>query len=204
MVPRLTHRPLDDVFLCLEKESMMNKLRIPTLETNRLILRAVTMDDASDMFAYTSNPEVTRYLSFPTHTSVEDAQWAIANIFMKRPDNGSPEAFAIVDKMTHQMIGTCDFWRVDGDNTYEMGYVLNQAYWGQGIMTEACRAVLKFAFEDFGVRRMEIRHNAENIGSRNIIKKQGFTYEGVRRRLIKIDDHYSDIVYYAMLDEEFK
>ncbi|WZU02743.1 GNAT family N-acetyltransferase [Erysipelothrix sp. D19-032] len=60
--------------MCLEKESMMNKLRIPTLETNRLILRVVTMDDASDMFAYTSNPEVTRYLSFSTHTSVEDAR----------------------------------------------------------------------------------------------------------------------------------
>ncbi|QIK69900.1 GNAT family N-acetyltransferase [Erysipelothrix sp. HDW6C] len=182
----------------------MSRYHIPEIETNRLLLRALNPSDAADMYEYASDAETTYYLSFDAHQSIQDSEYAIREIFMKRPENESPESFAIVLKDSGKMIGTCDFWKVAGDETYEMGYILNKSYWGKGIMSEAARAVLKFAFNDFGVRRMVLRHHADNVGSRKVAIKQGFVYEGTTRRVTKLENRYVDLLIYSILDEEFK
>ena len=90
------------------------------IETERLILRPITLDDAADMFAYCSDPETIKYLTFKQHESVEASREVIAKFFLERPQNGVPEAYAIVLKKNGKMIGTgrCSFgslWGCRGD-----------------------------------------------------------------------------------------
>lgn len=86
-----------------------------------------------------------------------------------------------------------------------MGYALHPDFWGKGYVTEAVHQVLSFAFTRFGVRRMEIGHMADNIGSKRVIEKCGFMYEGVRRQVYQSnkDGTYQDEWTYALLKEDY-
>lgn len=182
----------------------MDNYKIPRIETERLILRAVSLEDVEDMFEYASDEETVLDVTFPAHDSIEATKLSIETVFLDRPLRGNPEAFAIVLKENNKMIGTCDFFKGYGSDTYEMGYILNKKYWRQGYMFEAAQAVLKFAFESFGVRRMMIRHLSENVKSEGLIKKLGFKFEGeLRKLLLNKNGTYSDVKMYSMLKEDY-
>lgn len=183
----------------------IEKLKVPVIETSRLILRPVSIDDVDDMFEYASDPETVEQVTFYAHDSKETTLNSIKDIFITRPERGNPEAFAIVLKATGKMLGTCDFFKGYGQDTYEMGYILNKKYWRQGIAFEAAQAVLNYAFNGFGVRRMMVRHLSENNKSEGLIRKLGFVYEGELRQFLKNKQGtYSDVKMYSMLKEEFK
>ena len=180
----------------------MSKYHIPRLETNRLILRAVSLADAADMHEYASDQKVTDFTAFPKHESLAETQSIIRTLFLSKPSQSKPESFAIVLKENNKMIGTCDFWPVQGDACFEMGYVLNASYWNQGIMSEASQAVLDFAFGDYGVRRMELCHLEHNLASQKVALKLGFVYEGRKRKALKFKNDYKDLLIYGLLKEE--
>ena len=182
----------------------MSKYAIPRLETERLILRAVQIEDAQDMFEYASQDNVVDFVTFPKHESIHDSTEAIKNFFLNRPSKKWPEAFAIVLKENNKMIGTCDFWPVSGSKCFEMGYVLNPEYWNQGIMSEAAQCVLNFAFHDYGVRRMELNHIDGNIGSKKVALRLGFVFEGTKRKAVEFKSEYQDLLFYGLLEEEFQ
>ena len=181
----------------------MDKYYIPKLETERLLLRPVEIDDAKDMYDYASKDEVVNFVRFPKHKSVEDSKETIKKYFLNRPSKSWPEAFAIILKENNEMIGTCDFWPTDEEGCFEMGYVLNPKYWNQGIMSEASQRVLAFAFLDYGVRRMELNHIEDNLASKKIALKLGFVYEGTKRKSVKYKNNYKDLLFYGLLEEEF-
>lgn len=182
----------------------MEQKTIPTLETERLILRPVVIDDADDMFLYAKTYQVTRMTRFKPHQSVEDSQKVIEHVFLSRPEKGWPEAFAITLKNNGRMIGTCDFWPISAsEGVYEMGYALNPRFWGLGLMTEAASAVLQFAFESYKVRRMELKHLQSNPASGAVAKKLGFEQEGIKRQAARFEDGYDDLVCYGLLQEEY-
>lgn len=182
----------------------MEQKTIPTLETERLILRPVVIDDADDMFLYAKTYQVTRMTRFKPHQSVEDSKKVIEHVFLSRPKKGWPEAFAITLKNNGRMIGTCDFWPISAsEGVYEMGYALNPRFWGLGLMTEAASAVLQFAFESYKVRRMELKHLQSNPASGAVAKKLGFEQEGIKRQAARFEDGYDDLVCYGLLQEEY-
>ena len=180
----------------------MSKYHVPRLETSRLILRAVSLDDAADMHEYASDPRVTDFTAFPKHESLEETRNIIKNHFLSKPSQSKPESFAIVFKENNKMIGTCDFWPVQGEGCFEMGYALNSNYWNQGIMSEAGQAVLDFAFENYGVRRMELCHLENNLASQKVALKLGFVYEGKKRKALKFRRTFKDLLIYGLLKEE--
>lgn len=182
----------------------MEKYHVPKLETERLILRAVSLKDAEDMFDYASQDKVTYFTLFPKHESVYASYHTIQSVFVNRPNKGWPEAFAIVLKENNKMIGTCDFWPVEGDGIYEMGYVLNPDYWNLGIMSEAGKKVVDFAFNNYGVRRMELNHLEGNFPSQKVALKLGFIYEGRKRKSQKVNKEFKDQIYYGLLKEDLK
>lgn len=174
------------------------------LETQRLILRPVTREDAEDMFEYASDVRVTSMTRFEPHRTLEDSRQAIETVFLTRVERGWPAAFALVDKKTNKMIGTCDFWPVSNvEKTFEMGYALNPEYWGQGLMTEAGRAVIHYAFRSYGVDRLELKHVKENKLSQSVALKLGFTQEGIKRQAAKTVYGMDDLVIYGFLKEEY-
>ena len=164
----------------------------PTLETERLRLRPFRLDDAEAMFAgWTGDDEVTKYLTWPTHKSVEDTKALLARWVAEyeRPERLN---FAIVLKEEEKLIGGIDVVHyVDGVPV--IGYNLSRAYWNRGYMTEACRRLLDYLFSQ-GFDTVRIDAIVENIGSNRVIRKCGGElvkteeeYHALKDRTVKIN-----------------
>ncbi len=150
---------------------------IPIIELDNIILRAVKREDYLDMYDYGKDDEVTKTLLWDRYENIDEAKSSCERVFLSRPSRGLPSAYAIVDKVSKKMIGTCDFCKVVWAEDYgEIGYVLNRDFWGKGYMTKACNAVMKFGFEYLGLDKIEIGHFESNIGSKRVIEKCGFKY----------------------------
>ncbi len=150
---------------------------MPVIDCGDFILRQLEFDDYKDMFDYGGNAKNTVFLGWGPYKSIDDAIWAAENVFLARPESGLPVGHAIVWKENNKMIGTCDIhtWNKEEDFV-EIGYVVHMDYWNKGIATKACLAVMEYAFNDLGVSRIEIAHHKDNIGSKRVIEKCGFSY----------------------------
>ncbi|WP_053367036.1 GNAT family N-acetyltransferase [Bacillus sp. FJAT-27245] len=176
---------------------------LPKLETERLILRKITMNDAEDMFAYGSNEEVARYVTWDKHNTIEDTR-AFIDFVLGKYENKQLAPWAIESKETGKMIGTIDFvaWQ-PRHNSAEIGYVLAQGQWGKGIMTEAATELIKFGFEHMDLVRIQARCFTENIGSARVMEKVGMSFEGINRKAAFIKGKHRDLKMYAILKEDF-
>ena len=179
----------------------MRKYRMPTLETERLILRMWSKKDARDLYEYASNPNVGPIAGWKPHGSVAESKYIISSVFLQKM------AWAIVDRETNRVIGSigfiADVFR-PGINSRELGYSLAEEYWGRGLMTEAVRCVIKYAFEDLALDVLSITTRPDNPKSRRVIEKCGFSYEGEHRHAYKIyDGSIYDILCYSMLRAEY-
>lgn len=173
-----------------------------TLESERLTLTMYTLDDADGLYAYASNPNVGPHAGWAPHKDVEESREIIRTLFMPC------EAWAIRLKENGRLIGTIslepDKYRPDS-NSREMGYSLAEDQWRKGIMTEAAKCVLDFAFGEMGLDQVGICTSLVNKRSQRVIEKCGFKYEGTIRRAYRIwDGTTRDSMVFSMLKEEWK
>jgi len=143
------------------------------------------MRDVHSLASLTNNPSVSRYLlKVPYPYTDKEARRFIAHCQKgERKKNRSEYVFAIESKVPKQVLGIISLTEVDQyQGTAVLGYWLGQSYWRRGIMYEACRRVLSFAFNVLKLRRINASVSARNRASNNLIKKLGFAYEGTRRR----------------------
>jgi ribosomal-protein-alanine N-acetyltransferase len=186
-----------------EDESVFADL--PALETGRLLLRRMRLDDAEAMFAYASDPEVTRYVLFETHRSIDDSKefLRLATQGYERGDFGS---WGVVLKDSGAFVGTCgvDVNYAPEHARAELGYVLSRDHWGRGLMTEAVRAVIRFGFGRMELNRIQARCIAENTASARVMEKAGMTYEGTLRESEFIKGAYRDMKLYSILRSEYR
>lgn len=181
----------------------MLKLKMPIVETERLILRPVQLDDATDMYEYCSDDDVIKYLWFEKHDSVEYSRYIIEKLFLNRKDVNIPEAYAIVFKENNKMIGTIDVNQVSFNDVGVIGYVIHKDYWGKGIVTEALETLILVLFNYCGFYRLEINHCEDNVGSAKVIEKAGFILEGrFRKRKKERDGHRADYIYYGLCKDD--
>ena len=174
------------------------------LETPRLILRAFRHEDARAAYRnWTSDPEVTRYMTWKTHYSLDFTQSWIDTVVVKydRPDY---YGWVIVLKSFDQPIGSIDVWRTDDEiEAGELGYCLGRRWWGQGIMPEAARAVLDYLFREVGMNRVTASHDVLNLKSGRVMEKIGMKKEGVLRAAHRNNRGIVDIVQYSILADEY-
>ena len=171
----------------------------PQLETERLILRKLTLEDAQDMFEYASDDEVTQYLIWDTHKTIGDSQGFI-QFTLGRYGRDEAGDWGIVLRETGKLIGTAGFVWCDMKNRRsEIGYVLGRPYWGQGIMPEAARRIVQFAFEEMNLNRIECCHFLPNEKSGRVMQKLGMSLEGIARERIFAKGKYCDVKQYAIL-----
>lgn len=178
----------------------------PTLETDRLILRPVTEADAPAIFAYASNPAVTRFTLFETHQSIDDSRWFITEYARSHYAGQEPEPYAIVLKADPQrtMIGSLGaHWVSQANATMEFGYALAEPYWGQGLMVEAATALMGFVFAEYAVERLQARVVVGNDASERVLQKLGFTKEGVLRRSLLRRAQWWDLAIHSLLRSEW-
>lgn len=172
---------------------------LPTLNTPRLALRPLRMRDAQDLYAYASDPQVSRHVLWETHENVgQSRQFLRAAIWQYR--KGLPGSFAITLRDSGRMIGTIGFMWVNTDHrSAEVGYSLSREYWNQGIMTEALRAVVAFGFDTLRLNRIEAQHETDNPASGRVMAHVGMRYEGTLRQRLKNKGRFVDVALYAIL-----
>ena len=177
--------------------------QMPELETKRLLLRRMRVDDADNMYAYANRADVTRFLTWSPHPNrkytVEYLQYLASRYRV-----GDFYDWGVTLRSTDKLIGTCGFTAFDfAHNSAQVGYVLNPEYWGQGIIPEALHAVMRFGFHELNLHRIEAQYIIGNNRSRRVMEKVGMTYEGTRRGAMRIKGVYQDIGVCAVLREEF-
>lgn len=175
---------------------------LPTIRTERLVLRPVRMSDARAMYEYSRDEEVARYVLWEPHKSLLDTYEVIWD--MKRQYcRGWPSSFAIALNDTDQMIGTIGFMWINAENrSAEVGYSLSRSYWNQGYMTEALKAVLQYAFGTLDLHRIEAQHDIMNPASGQVMKNAGMVQEGVLRDRIYNKGRYCTVAVYSIINQQ--
>ncbi len=182
---------------------MIETTRIPTLHTERLTLRPLSVLDADDMFEYARTPYVGPLAGWEPHKTVSETINVITNLITPRSpyDLG---VWAIIDNNTSKMIGTIELYNHSPLFKAELGYALSPKYWGLGIVPEAVNEVVAYAFEFLALKRLEVGLFLDNIQSKRVCEKTGFTFEGVSRNgYIRYDGKILDKANYAMTKEDY-
>lgn len=177
---------------------------MPTLHTERLSLRAMHIIDAEDMYDYAKRPEVTKYLLWREHEDIYFTRDYLRYIG-QRYALGDFYDWAIIERESRRMIGTCGFAKIDTqNNSAEIGYVLNPDFHRRGFGSEAVKRILKFGFEELGLNRIEARFMLGNEASLALMKSVGMTFEGYMRDLMLVKGSYRTIGIASILRSEYE
>ena len=177
---------------------------MPQLESERLLLRPLCVSDTEDMYAYAHREDVTEYLLWLPHPSPAYTRDYLSYL-EQRYRLGDFYDWAVVEKASGHMIGTCGFTTIDAPNNVgEVGYVLNPDYHGLGYGTEAAERVLRFGFEELGLHRIEAKFMKGNDSSLHVMEKLGMHLEGYRLDGMLVKGKYRTIGICAMLESDFK
>ncbi len=177
---------------------------IPTIETERLLLRKITPDDAEDMYEYARSAQVTQYLLWDPHPDLNFTRRYLLHV-QEQYRLGNYYDWAIELRADHRMIGTCGFAAIDTDNNCaEVGYVINPQYRGRGIAPEALEQVLTFGFDNLHLHRIHARYLVGNDASRKVMDKCGLQFEGIAAGAILLRGNYRDVGTCAILRNDFQ
>ena len=157
----------------------MNHLGTKRLETERLVLRPFVPEDADSMFRnWASDPEVTKYLTWPAHESVSFTRTVIER-WIRSYGDPSYYHWTIQLKSLSEPIGSISGVKIDEEKeSVEVGYCIGRRWWGQGLVAEAVQALMTFFFEEVGFDRVEACHHPDNPNSGRVMQKCGMTYKG--------------------------
>ena len=176
-----------------------------TIETSRLILRRAIREDAEPMFRnWAADPEVTKYLTWPTYEKVETA-YQILDLWASEYEKPNYYQWMIVLKELGEPIGSISVVRQnDRVEESEIGYCIGSRWWHKGIMTEALNAVIEYLFTEVGMNRVAARHDPNNPHSGGVMRKCGMKYEGTHRACDRNNQGICDAAQYAILRSEWK
>ena len=147
------------------------------LKTERLLLRRWEDSDAENLYEYAKDPDVGPIAGWPPHQSVDESRNVIRTVFQGK------EAYAICLKTDEKAIGAIELKlnghtdMTDRDDECELGYWLGKPFWGQGIMPEAVKEILRHAFEEIGMTKVWVGYYEGNSKSKRVQEKAGFRYQ---------------------------
>lgn len=172
------------------------------LETERLILRRFTAEDAEDMYKnWANDEEVTKYLRWTPYASVEAVrEFLERNIKLyENPNN----YFWVIQIKNGECIGTISAQCYDNDYRAEIAYCAGRAFWGKGYITEAVKEVIRFLFEEVGVNRVEAYHSVNNPASGAVMRKAGMKLEGHAKQKYYCRMGFQDCDLYGLTKEDY-
>ena len=183
----------------------MKDLGTVTLETERLILRKLTKDDASQAFNnWTNDLKTARYVTWKPHGTVENTK-KLFEIWEKEYSEPHTYRWVVEVKEFNQIIGTIDV--VDKgirEKIAEIGYCYGSKYWGNGYGTEALTKVIDFLLNEVGFDLLEAIHLVDNPASGRVMEKSGMQYEATlrKRRIDHVTNERVDIKVYSIMKGE--
>ena len=176
-----------------------------TIETSRLILRRAIREDAEPMFRnWASDPEVTKFLTWPAHSDIAVSEMVIGS-WLQEYEKDSYYQWVIELKEIGQPIGSISVVRQnDRVEEAEIGYCIGSQWWHRGIMTEALSAVIAYLFGEVGMNRIAARHDPNNPHSGGVMRKCGMKYEGTNRACDRNNQGICDAAQYAMTRSDWE
>jgi RimJ/RimL family protein N-acetyltransferase len=177
---------------------------IPTLETERLILRRLELSDAPLVYDYVQERDIaynTLLIPYP-YPEGDAEEWITGTHHSAEEASGF--TFAITRRADGLFMGAIGIGNDQGHKRAEIGYWLGKPHWGQGYMSEAARRVIQFGFEDLKLNRIYAAYFTRNPASRRVMEKAGMTYEGTMRQNVLKWGEFVDIGFCAILREEWE
>lgn len=165
------------------------------IETKRLILRNIYENDAYSMFeTYCHDEMVTKYITWYPHKTVDFTKQRLKEKILPQIDNPHFLVLAITMKNNESyVIGEISMTSL-GHNRVEIGYVIGRDYWQQGIVSEAAQAFCEYIFNHFDIETIYACIDNENIASKRVLEKNGFTYSHQQYERKKFDSTDNDVV----------
>lgn len=171
----------------------------PTIETERLLLREVTLEDAPDFFTGRSDPKAMQYICKPLHKTVSETEDLIKQIKENILAN-SAIAWAITLKEEGKFIGSISYHHIIPEHhRAEVGYMILPPYWKKGIASEALKAVLDHGFTKMKLHSIEAKIDPRNIDSANVLKKNNFVREAYYKEDYLYEGKFLDTEIYSLL-----
>jgi RimJ/RimL family protein N-acetyltransferase len=161
--------------LPIDEEAPRQAAGVKVLETERLILRRLTFDDLDELAALYADPETMRFLDGPrTRQQMwSEIAWCLADY-----DRTGRSFWATIHKADNRLVGRCGLLTqtIEGRDEAEVAYMIARPYWGQGLGTEAARAITEYAFANYPFRRLISLIDPENTASLRVAQKSGMHY----------------------------
>ncbi|MCP2378235.1 GNAT family N-acetyltransferase [Cutibacterium modestum] len=175
------------------------------LQTDRLVLRRLTVDDAQQVYNdWASDPEVTRFLTWPTHSSVDVSRAVVGPWVDSYEDPGTFNwGIELIEDGT--LIGQTSVVKEDLTvGLVNVGYVVGRRWWGKGYCTEALVAVMNYLFAVAEANKVEASHDPANVASGRVMEKAGMVAEGLRRASCLSGSMIRVQLYHGMLRSEWE
>ena len=172
----------------------------PEIQTERLLLRRMTSNDAEEILRLRSNEEVMKFIDRERTKSIEDA-----NLFLKKIDDSINSNNGIMWGITlkeepGKLIGNIGYWRLIKEHyRAEVGYMLHPSFWSKGIMKEALLRLVDFAFDDMNLHSIEANINPGNKASAMLLESTGFVKEAYFKEDYFYNGIFHDTVIYSRL-----
>jgi RimJ/RimL family protein N-acetyltransferase len=177
---------------------------IPTLTTERLLLRPFSMDDAPAVKDLAGEYEIAATTANIPHPYEDGMAEAWIGTHQEAFEKGEAVSFAIALRSGGQLLGAIGLGINQANSLAEMGYWIGKPYWNRGYCTEAAGAVLEYAFSELGLNRVQARHMTKNPASGRVMQKIGMQYEGRLRQQIKRWEAFEDAEMYAILRVDYR
>lgn len=176
---------------------------LPIIQTERLILRNISLGDVEDMYEYAKTSLVGPTAGWKPHSSMFETKAIIAS-FISNQQRGDLGVWAVVLKESGKMIGTIELYNYVPKFFAELGYSFNPNYWGNGYATEAAKAVVDYGFNALRLRRIEAGTFETNIQSIRVCEKVGFTKEGIlKNSYLRYDGVIFNKVIFGITDVDY-
>jgi ribosomal-protein-alanine N-acetyltransferase len=164
------------------------------IETERLFLRPLDENDAEDVFAMRSDPEVMRFIREPQNRA-ETESWI--RLVSSRWEKENLGFCGVFEKKTGNFLGWCGVWQLAETGEFEIGYAIARRFWNRGFAAEAAEALLRYAFENIKTDKITAVAQPENLASRRVMEKIGMKFA-------RTGSFYNrEMTQYAIAKEEF-
>jgi ribosomal-protein-alanine N-acetyltransferase len=177
--------------------------RLPILHTERTMLRPLQADDAEQLFAIFSDPEVMRYWSSTPHADIDRTRAMLAEIEAGFEDRSALQ-WGIERDADGRLLGTVTLMPDPFQPRSQLGYILGREHWGRGYANEAQRRVIAFAFDELELHRLEADTHPDNAASLRSLERLGFRREGLLRERWIVAGQASDSVLLGLLARDWR
>lgn len=179
-------------------------INIPSVETDRLLLRKLIYEDLDDIYEYAKIPKTSEFVMWYPHGSKFESLEYI-NLVYEKYNHGEPAPWGIVLKESGKLIGSIGFVKIDEkENSGEIGYVISPNYWNRGFATEAIRGVVQFGFATMDLEKITAHTITQNRASGRALLRVGFKFDGTKHGYTEIKNKPVDIDFYSILRSEYE